>query len=626
MERSPAEFRRRFRKMASDPFAFYRGSACLFYADIVHDDDPWADERTSRVWIQGDLHAQNFGTYMNDDGVFVFDVNDYDEAYVGHFTWDVKRLVAGLALLAWQKAISDADISRLIETYVRAYVDQVRQFAAHEGDEKFALTLDTTDGYVRDVLVAAMGGTRIGLLEGMTVVDGPDRRFRDRPGVRRLDDAERAEVEAAYREYLTTIPREKRFGSLTYEVKDIVGASGFGIGSAGLSAYNILVEGNTQALENDVILSMKQGNVAAPSRVVDDARIREYFQHHGHRTAVSRRALQANSDPWLGHTQIGGVGYVVQELSPTRRTWTGAASPSPRTCCRSWTTSAAPPPRCTACPTPTSTTPWSASRSRTPSTPRSARTSPRSSRRWSPSAQYADTVRQDHAYFVDAFRNHEIPGLWAGPSSSGRRADEEEGYVVLALLVRQEGQDAVGGVVQGAGPGGDQGGRQAGDALVDVAHPALDQAVGVEGEGGAGRDRGRHLLVLGRVRGVGHAERQAVREREALRGAVREGQQRRRMPAQASSQRSVAGSHTMHRQVANWAASRSWAMESSRSSTSAGGNSQLARVCAATRSCPIAAAAVTPCPTESPITTATLSPGSGTTSYQSPPTPLAAGR
>ncbi|MBT2211888.1 MULTISPECIES: DUF2252 domain-containing protein [Actinomadura] len=316
MERSPAEFRRRFRKMASDPFAFYRGSACLFYADIVHDEDPWADERTGRVWIQGDLHAQNFGTYMNDDGVFVFDVNDFDEAYVGHFTWDVKRLVASLALLAWQKAISDADIRRLIETYVRAYVDQVRGFAAHDGGHRFALTLDTADGYVRDVLVAAMSGTRIGLLEGMTVVDGAERRFRDRSGVRRLEAAERAKVEAAYQDYLNTIPAEKRFGSLTYEVKDIVGASGFGIGSAGLSAYNILVEGNTQALENDVVLSMKQGNVAAPSRVVDDARIGEYFQHHGHRTAVSRRALQANTDPWLGHTQIDGVGYVVQELSP----------------------------------------------------------------------------------------------------------------------------------------------------------------------------------------------------------------------------------------------------------------------------------------------------------------------
>ena len=31
-------FRTKFRKMAADPFAFYRGSACLFYADMAHDD------------------------------------------------------------------------------------------------------------------------------------------------------------------------------------------------------------------------------------------------------------------------------------------------------------------------------------------------------------------------------------------------------------------------------------------------------------------------------------------------------------------------------------------------------------------------------------------------------------
>ena len=49
---------------------------------------------------------------------------------------------------------------------------------------------------------------------------------------------------------------------------DVAGRSGFGIGSAGLPAYNLLIEGRTQALENDVVLSMKQGNVAAPSRVV----------------------------------------------------------------------------------------------------------------------------------------------------------------------------------------------------------------------------------------------------------------------------------------------------------------------------------------------------------------------
>ncbi|WP_241661220.1 DUF2252 domain-containing protein [Thermomonospora catenispora] len=330
MRRSPAEFRRRFRKMASDPFAFYRGSACLYYADIVHDEDPWADERTSRVWIQGDLHAENFGTYMNDDGLFVFDVNDFDEAYLGHFTWDVKRLVASVALLAWIKAISDEDIRRMIEAYVRAYLDQVRYFQANPGDTDWAITLDNAEGHVREVLNRALASTRIALLERMTLVERHERRFASGPGMRRLEEAERAKVEAAFAEYLETIPAQKRFSSITYRVKDIVGSHGFGIGSAGLSAYTVLVEGRTQALENDVILSMKQGNVAAPSRVVDDARIREFFLHHGHRTAVSRRALQANTDPWLGYTQIDGVGYVVQELSPYEEDldWSGLTEPA----------------------------------------------------------------------------------------------------------------------------------------------------------------------------------------------------------------------------------------------------------------------------------------------------------
>ncbi|MGH3470038.1 MAG: DUF2252 family protein, partial [Thermocrispum sp.] len=31
----PHGFRTKFRKMAADPFAFYRGSACLFFADMA---------------------------------------------------------------------------------------------------------------------------------------------------------------------------------------------------------------------------------------------------------------------------------------------------------------------------------------------------------------------------------------------------------------------------------------------------------------------------------------------------------------------------------------------------------------------------------------------------------------
>lgn len=49
MALDPAAFRRKFRKMAASPFAFYRGSASLFYADQRGDfaDDAFLDERTS---------------------------------------------------------------------------------------------------------------------------------------------------------------------------------------------------------------------------------------------------------------------------------------------------------------------------------------------------------------------------------------------------------------------------------------------------------------------------------------------------------------------------------------------------------------------------------------------------
>ena len=317
MHADPDAFRQKFRKMASGPFAFYRGTACLFYADMEGREDRWADERTSRVWIQGDLHAENFGTYMDGDGVFVFDVNDFDEAYLGHFTWDIQRMVASVALLAWTKAISDADIASLIATYVRAYIEQVRYFVESDRDHEYALRLGTTDGEIQRILLATRMNTRVDMLERTTLVDeGFERRFRRGSGVRDLDEAERTTVQAAYQGYLETIPEAKRFRSLTYDVKDIVGRKGFGIGSAGLPAYNVLVEGPTQALENDVVLSMKQGNVAAPSRIVRDERIGGYFKHHGHRTAVSQRALQAHADPWLGYTEIDGTGFVVSELSP----------------------------------------------------------------------------------------------------------------------------------------------------------------------------------------------------------------------------------------------------------------------------------------------------------------------
>ena len=309
-------FRTKFRKMAADPFAFYRGSACLFYADMATTEDRWCDERTSRVWIHGDLHAENFGTYMDSTGRIVFDVNDFDEAYLGHVSWDLRRFAASFALMSWRKAFSDDVIAELVGVYLHAWLDQVEAFARSDADRDFALTVHNTEGAVHELIRETATRTRQGLLDRMTVVEDHERHFADRARNRRLDDAERDEVLQALERYKATLPPRPWRREVAYDVKDLIGTGGFGIGSAGLPAYNVLLEGYDEALENDVVLSIKQGNVPAPSRIVDDPEIREYFDHEGHRTATSQRALQSHASQFLGYTDIGGTGFLVAELSP----------------------------------------------------------------------------------------------------------------------------------------------------------------------------------------------------------------------------------------------------------------------------------------------------------------------
>ncbi len=317
MRADPAAFRAKYRKMAREPHAFYRGTACLFYNDVTTETDDWSRHGAERIWIHGDLHVENFGTYLNSDGRLVFDINDFDEAYLGRFTWDLQRFAASLALVAWQKALPEDAIRKLIARYARSYLAQVNHYVASDSDDDFEITLDTAHGPVLIALEEARAMRRADLLDGVTVMQNGIRKFADDATTRRLSREERTEVVAAFRAYLDTIPKSKRFDrELFYELRDVVGKSGFGIGSAGLPAYNVLVEGYSQALDNDVVLSMKQANIPAVSRFVDTSEVDAYFEDEGHRTSVSQRALQVHTDPLLGHTVIGGVGYVVSEVSP----------------------------------------------------------------------------------------------------------------------------------------------------------------------------------------------------------------------------------------------------------------------------------------------------------------------
>ncbi|NBM16279.1 DUF2252 domain-containing protein [Streptomyces sp. GC420] len=315
----PAAFRVKFRKMAASAFAFYRGTACLFYKDLEDErrGGPYLDERTSRVWVHGDLHAENFGTYMDANGRLVFNVNDFDEAYVGPFTWDIKRFSASVALIGYAKALSDGQITELVRTYAAAYRERIHALAAGAKDDEVPpFTLDTAEGPLLGALRTARSLTRFGLLDSMTEIRDFERRFSEGGGAVELDAATRYKVLDAFDGYLETLPESSLARPDSYRVKDVVGRRGVGIGSAGLPSYNILLEGNSDALENDVVIYMKQAQTPAVSRHITDRAVRDYFRHEGHRTVISQRALQAHADPWLGWTELDGAGQLVAEVSP----------------------------------------------------------------------------------------------------------------------------------------------------------------------------------------------------------------------------------------------------------------------------------------------------------------------
>lgn len=255
---------------------------------------------------------------MDAQGRLIFNVNDFDEAYVGPFTWDLKRFAASIALIGYSKALSDKQIVKLVQHYAQAYRERIHLLATtSDQSEVKPFTLDTASGPILEALRSARMQSRVGLLDSMSELHNFERKFTEEGGAFRLEDETKKKVITAFKKYLSTLPDPKGGARRPNRlIKDVVGRRGVGIGSAGLPSYNILLEGGSEALENDVVIYMKQSQPAAVSAQLPHDVAQSHFHHEGHRTVLSQRALQAHADPWLGWTEIDGAGQLVAEVSP----------------------------------------------------------------------------------------------------------------------------------------------------------------------------------------------------------------------------------------------------------------------------------------------------------------------
>src|ERR1017187_5530222 len=106
----------RMGRMAASPFTFLRGAACVMAWDL-------SKTPTSGISVImcGDAHINNFGLYGTPQRDVIFDLNDFDEATVGPWEWDLKRLVASVNVAGRENGLNKKERAAAVMRAVEGY-------------------------------------------------------------------------------------------------------------------------------------------------------------------------------------------------------------------------------------------------------------------------------------------------------------------------------------------------------------------------------------------------------------------------------------------------------------------------------------------------------------------------
>ncbi len=110
----------RYGRMATSPFAFFRGGAAIMAMDLAT-----TPVTGLRVQACGDAHVANFGKFATPERNLLFDINDFDETLPGPWEWDVKRLCASLHVVARGHGFAPAACDEIVRTACRTYRERL---------------------------------------------------------------------------------------------------------------------------------------------------------------------------------------------------------------------------------------------------------------------------------------------------------------------------------------------------------------------------------------------------------------------------------------------------------------------------------------------------------------------
>ena len=309
--RVPALIALKYDLMAESPFGYFRGAAPVMAADL-------AQLPSTGITCQlcGDAHVRNLGAYAAPDGRLVFDINDFDETVRGPFEWDLKRMAASLILAGRAAGHKDGSARKAAIACVERYAAQMRTFARMPQLEvnRFQVHRIGLAKPVHDALTKAERATPQHALEHLTEPASPrpgaPRRFKeDKPMLARLSGTRAAAVLASLGPYREMLEPQRRHLLEFYRPLDVA-FKVVGNGSVGLRDYCIYFEGNGP--DDPLFLQIKEEPASAYETYLSDGRLPT---HNGQRVAEGQRAMQIQTDPFLGWTHIGGRHFLVRQLN-----------------------------------------------------------------------------------------------------------------------------------------------------------------------------------------------------------------------------------------------------------------------------------------------------------------------
>ncbi|AFZ43210.1 Protein of unknown function DUF2252 [Halothece sp. PCC 7418] len=316
----------KYEKMAESPYSFLRGTNHLFWEDIYND---WrlslfGGNADTHTWLQGDAHLYNFGAFANYYYEVIYGFDDFDDAIVGDYQYDLWRLVISLVLDCRENGhFHSKKITKAVKKLGKAYMATILNDRHNPAIKEIHFTKENTDGKLKKFLKKVQKKeTRHKMLEKWTTFDENNKRVfnKEAEKLSPLSDQEWEMIVSAFPQYRETLTGEIPADDDRYfKIKDIAQRLWAGTGSLGTPRYYILIEGDALTAHDDIILDVKRQETPAAYDQMKEEERKAYhsvFSHEGDRHAQAFRAIAEHPDQYLGWMELPNGVYSVRERSP----------------------------------------------------------------------------------------------------------------------------------------------------------------------------------------------------------------------------------------------------------------------------------------------------------------------